>query len=285
MTGFVPESSLLDEHLREVREDVPFAHIASIPSLDRLVSGYKSKSLTFLSGAPGTGKTTFAVHMADDLAMQGVPVLFVERELAAAQLVAKSLARLCDGALSVSEISTVNQGEGPIARAIEIYRERVAPCLCINTTVKSPVEIGAAVSDCQKVTGRTPVVFVDYLQILDGDNARAYQDERLAIKDTVLGLRSVANTYGVHVIGISTINRTSYGKPTVDLSSLGGCSFIEYSADVCIHLTVDGKGKEQAANLASSVRPVTVTALKNRFGQTGSVPLMFDTAHARFLER
>lgn len=285
MTGFVPESDLLNKHLYEVREDVPFAHIQSLPALDRLISGYKSRSLTFLSGGPGTGKTTLALQMADDLAMQGVPVLFVERELAPAQLVAKSLARLCDGALKVSEVPSANQNEDPIATAIELYRERVAPRLSYITSATTPVEIGSAVSDCRQSTGRVPVVFVDYVQILDGDKTRTYQDERLAIKDAVLGLRSVANTYGVHVIGISTVNRTSYGKPTVDLSALGGCSLIEYSADVCIHLTVDGKGEEQAANLANPARPVTVTALKNRYGHTGSVKLTFDTVYARFVER
>ena len=112
-----------------------------------------------------------------------------------------------------------------------------------------------------------------------------FHDERLAIRDTMLGLRSIANTYDAHVVGISTVNRTSYGKSSVDLSALGGCSFIEYSADVCLHLSVDGRGEEQAANLASPMRPVTITALKNRHGQTGSVPLVFDTAHATFIER
>ena len=37
-------------------------------------------------------------------------------------------------------------------------------------------------------------------------------------------------------------------------------------------------------NDISPIRTVEVTALKNRYGQKGSIQLLFDTEHATFLE-
>lgn len=285
MPSFTPESDLLAKHLAEVRENVPFAHMLSLPSLDSLINGHLGRTVTVISGGPGTGKTTLANQMADELAAQGIPVLFVEREIAPSQLLVKSLSRLSRGRLSVADIPGLTTESEDFNEALGLYRESMAPRIASDASATTPVEIGALVSDCKAKTERTPVVFVDYVQILDGDKSKVYHEERLAIRDTMLGLRAVANTYDAHVVGISTVNRTSYAKASVDLSALGGCSFIEYSADVCLHLSVDGRGEEQAANLANPIRPVTITALKNRHGQIGSVPLVFDTAHATFFER
>lgn len=61
MTSLAFESSLLDAHLEEARGDVPFAHLRTLPAVDRLMGGVKGKSSIIIGGEPGSGKTTLAI--------------------------------------------------------------------------------------------------------------------------------------------------------------------------------------------------------------------------------
>lgn len=279
------ESDFLDQHVAEMREDAPFAAVPSLPAFSSLIGGIRHKSLSIIAGGPGSGKTTFANQIAINCILQGVPVILAEYELSPSQLVAKGVVLLSDGVMDMSEVSSA-VGDAPhMNAAVERYRSEVAPRLAIVTDVRTPVELSALVAQCSQMTGQAPLLIVDYLQIMDGDPSRAYQEERLAIRDSVLGLRTIANVHGSPVIAISSVNRSSYTKANPSLDALGGCSYIEYAADLVLHLAVDGTGGERAANTALSVRPVTVTALKNRYGTCDSVELSFDTRHARFVER
>ena len=285
MTSLAFESSLLDAHLEAARSDVPFAHLRTLPTVDRLMGGIKGKSSVIIGGEPGSGKTTLALQMAVDLASQGVPVVFAEAELDASQLLVKAVAQVSGGDLEVPEVTSLPADSPRLAECLEAFSLDVAPNLAFVTDARSPVELGALVSECARGFRTPPVLFVDYLQILDGDRTKTYHEERLSIRDTVVGLRSIANAHGAQVVSISTINRSSYSKENVGLDALGGCSYIEYSSDLILYLGLDGRGEQRAANLASPLRPVTLTALKNRRGLTGSVPLYFDTSHALFRER
>ena len=73
------ESVHFSTHLEKAMNDAPLAHF-SLSDFDKLLDGVRPR-LTIISGEPGTGKTSLLLQMADDLARQGIPVLFVSLEI------------------------------------------------------------------------------------------------------------------------------------------------------------------------------------------------------------
>ena len=240
--------------------------------------------MTIIAGEPGTGKTSLLLQLADDIARQGMPALFVSLEIAPPQLIAKSLARMSGGELSVADISRATQQAGEadarresLSRAIRHYQQLIAPHIAFATATDA-VEIGAMVAECERVREAKPVVFLDYVQALTSDAADA--DERLAIKGIVGSLRHAANSHEVPLFAISSVNRTSYDKPATGLSCLGGSSAVEYCSDSVAFLGIDGKGVERRTNMSRPIRPLKLAMLKNRYGTCDETTLLYDAEHA-----
>lgn len=272
------DQGTLNQHLESLLLERPLARITSLPALDRLLGGVREGGLTILSGGPGSGKTTLAHQIALDVCGQGVPVIFAELEMGIPQLVAKGVAHMSGGRVAVGEIASAAAIDGELRTAVDSFAE-VARLLAYAPDVFDVPSMTRLVDDCVKQTGKVPLLIVDYLQLLDFDATRTFADERLEIKSTVRGLRRLAEDYGAAVIAVSTINRTNYAKNKVGLDALGGCSYIEYSADAVVLLrpVID-----RTEGIPSRV--VSLTALKNRYGSTGEVRLSFDTDHATFAE-
>ena len=98
------EDALFGRHLEKALDDEPIAHF-SLKAFDELVGGVRPR-MTIIAGEPGTGKTSLLLQLAGDIARQGMPALFVSLEIAPPQLIAKSLARMSGGELSVTDISS-----------------------------------------------------------------------------------------------------------------------------------------------------------------------------------
>ena len=87
-------------------------------SLDRLLGGgLLNSGFYILAARPGMGKTTFGLAVADQVAQQNGPVLFVSLEMDEEQLAAKRLARAAG--ISYDALMMGNLGDEERARAAE----------------------------------------------------------------------------------------------------------------------------------------------------------------------
>lgn len=279
------ESERLDAHLKSIFGNRPITHF-SLEGIDRLLGGVRPW-LTILSGEPGTGKTSLMLQLADDIAAQGLPVLFISLEMAPPQLIAKSLSRMSNGILAVDDLIRASDADDPsgscvLKAAIARYASTIAGHLAFMTSLESVLQIGVLISECEKQVGAKPVVFFDYVQAMPSAQSA---EERMAIKTTISELRQIVNAYQVPVYAISSINRANYQKPVSGLDCLGGSSAVEYSSDCVAFLSVEGKGEERRRNMQLAERPLVLTILKNRYGTCGEMRLAFDTEHASFEER
>lgn len=264
-----------------------------------LGGGLRPGALYALGAISSMGKTTFALQVADYIAAQGRPVLYVTMEQSAAEMVAKSLTRivraLYDGPAvterhvmsKAARVGLTQEAMGALLLAADVYNEAIAPWLVY---LESPLGRGTTALDvneaARRIEGRTglaPVVFVDYLQLMaPADDAGT---RREATDRNVMALKQVARDLNAPVVAITSLNRAAYYGP-VDLDSYKESGGIEYSADVLMGLQPYGmrdkydgaKGKtdgavkqEMAAAIhatkAAAERHLELSVIKQRGGR------------------
>ncbi len=131
----------------------------------------------------------------------------------------------------------------------------------------------------KKTTGRSPIVFLDYLQILRSPDLR--MSDKQATDYHVSRLKRLSRELDIPVIAVSSFNRQNYAE-AVNLSSFKESGAIEYSADFVLGLQAQGvmtaaatPDEKRAARLVQSAtqsakqkepRPLEAITLKNRRG-------------------
>lgn len=239
-----------------------------------------------LAAISSLGKTTLALQMADQIAAAGHEVVFFSMEQSRLEMVSKSLARLtaqADLQTAVTSLS-VRRGNLPsqVVAAAQQYKQQIGDRLSI-VEGNFNCDIGYIANYVRRYrqrTGVTPIVFIDYLQIIqpaaEGKSHNSRRDEvDLAIKE----LRQLSRELDLTIIAISSINRANYMTPFA-YESLKESGMIEYSADVvwglqlkCLDEDVfdkEGsiKGKRKRINEAKAENPrqIKFVCLKNRYG-------------------
>lgn len=263
--------------------------------LDRVLDGGLYAGLYIIGAISSLGKTTFALQIADQIAAQGHDVMIVSLEMAANELIAKSISRLTAELLleegqGTERAKTLRQITVPchrarlsaedqelISEATAKYREYAGNLYYIEGIGDvDPDTIRRQVLDFKAVTGRTPVVLIDYLQIIAPANEKATDKQNT--DKAVLELKRLSRDFGIPVLGISSFNRANYTS-TVSMEAFKESGAIEYSADVLIGLQLKGAGTAGFdVNAAKNKDPREIEAviLKNRNGATGiTVPFSY----------
>lgn len=145
--------------------------------------------------------------------------------------------------------------------------------------------IKTAIQEHVKMTGKAPVVFIDFLQLIKPEKER--QSDKQAIDDAIRGCVDIRAEYKTPVILIASLNRAGYDEP-VTYSSFKESGGIEYAADVLIglqlsyladHYKPSSNTKGQLTIWRRGLRAATVNdkrkldavILKNRNGPLGGV--------------
>jgi replicative DNA helicase len=255
-------------------------------NLDRKAGGLYG-GLYCIAAISSLGKTTFAAQMADQIAEGGNDVLFFSLEQSRLEIVSKSLSRIIaqrDPNTKVSSLS-LRKGYNPEerAKAIEEYKRRVGDRMSViegnfNCDVSF---IGDYVRQYIRRTKSRPVVFIDYLQVLQPatlPNGKQ-QTAREAIDSTVTELKRLSREQDIPVIVISSVNRSNYLTP-IDFESLKESGGIEYTCDVIWGLQLrclsenlfsdEKKIKDKRERVkeakAENPRKIELSCLKNRYG-------------------
>ena len=280
-------------HLKDFRKRIADSvNTPAIPTgfktLDAILDGGLYEGLYILGAITSLGKTTIALQIADQIAQQGKDVLIFSLEMARAELMSKSISRhtLQDvlenggdernaktnrGITAGSRYAGYTQTERDlIERAILAYGE-YAQHIFIHEGIGDigTDEVREIVRKHQLFTGRTPVVLVDYVQILAPYNVRATDKQN--VDRAVLELKRISRDYKIPVIGISSFNRASY-KEAVTLEAFKESGSLEYGSDVLIGLQLKGAGRsdfDPTEAKKKDPREIELVILKNRNGRTG----------------
>ena len=256
--------------------------------LDKELDGGLYEGLYIIGAISSLGKTTFCLQVADQIAKSGQDVLIFSLEMARNELMAKSISRMTaeiaieknqpmSMAKSTRGITVFNFYKGYSAEEIKLIDEAVlgyekyAKHIYISEGIGDigVKEIREAIDRHIHFTGKTPVVVIDYLQIIAPYNERATDKQNT--DKAVLELKRMSRDYKMAIIGISSFNRENY-RMAVSMQAFKESGAIEYSSDVLIGLQLSGIGEsgfdvDEAKQ--KNPREVELRILKNRNGKTG----------------
>ena len=224
--------------------------------LDEALDGGLYEGLYTIGAISSLGKTTFILQMVDQIAESGNDVLVFSLEMARNQLIAKSISR------NTLKITTETDGDPRNAKTargitsgaryikyskaeVELIQQAIkdysgyAEHIFISEGVGDigVKQIREQVEEHIYYTGNTPVIVIDYLQILAPYNDRATDKQNT--DKAILELKRISRDFKATVIAISSFNRDNYLAP-VNLTSFKESGAIEYSSDVIWGLQLEG---------------------------------------------
>ena len=270
--------------------------------LDETLRGGLREGLICVGGISSLGKTTLALQIMDNIAKQGQDVLIFSLEMSAYELRAKTIAReslnvsVEDTGFSMDAVTTIEildrvlmeglpkQSQATFTKAYGRYMQYAKHIFIHEAVGKFTVNgIKARVEEHIKATGRTPVILVDYLQILQP--AEQGMSDKNKVSYDVLMLKQLSRDYHTPVMVISSFNRDSYSKEA-SFSSFKESGEIEYSADVlmALQLTAVRTGQDADEALQENPRKIDVKFLKNRSGTLGIASFNATLANNSFEE-
>lgn len=274
------------------------------PILDKCLDGGFYEGLYIVGAISSLGKTTLVTQIADQVASKGHDVLIFSLEMARSEIMAKSISRhtimevLQTGgdtknAKTVRGVTSGNRYEKYSNTEKELIKNAVqtysgyAKHIYITEGVGDlgAQQIRETVEKHTRYTGNTPLVIVDYLQILAPYNERATDKQNT--DKAVMELKRISRDFKTPVIGISSFNRDNYNN-AVSMQAFKESGAIEYSSDVLIGLQLKGAGTNEfdpTEAKKKNPREVELVILKNRNGQTGAkVPFEFYPMFNYFVE-
>ena len=272
--------SLMADDIQRFKQDKK----TGFSNLDEKAGGLYS-GLYCLAAISSLGKTSFALQMADQLAEAGNDVIFFSLEQSRLELVSKSFARRTsqkDMEKAVTSLA-IRKGYIPkqVLEAANEYKAAIGDRISIvegnfNCDISF---IGDYIRHYVRRTNTRPVVFLDYLQILQPADDGRRQSTKEAIDSTVTQLKRLSRELDLTIIIISSVNRQNYLTP-IDFESLKESGCIEFTCDVvwglqlqCLHDEIFSKEKSLKekrekikAAKAANPRKIEMVCLKNRYG-------------------
>ena len=295
----------IQQFLNGITESVNTPSISTgFKLLDEALDGGFYEGLYIVGAISSLGKTTLVTQIADQIASKGHDVLIFSLEMARSEIMAKSISRhtvmeVLQSGGNMSDAKTVRgiTAGARYAKYSQAERELIKQSVTAYSGYAKHIYITEGVGDLgvnqirqtvekhARYTGNTPLVIVDYLQILAPTNERATDKQNT--DKAVMELKRISRDFKTPVIGISSFNRDNYEK-SVSMQSFKESGAIEYSSDILIGLQLKGAGEKDfdpTEAKKKDPREIELVILKNRNGKTGvKVPFEFYPMFNYFVE-
>ncbi len=282
-TGFAPIKSLLasavDRIERLHQQDGTLTGASTgFSDFDDQTSGLQRSDLIIVAGRPSMGKTSFAMNMAENVAIKGdQPVAVFSMEMPGDQLAMRMMSSL--GRIDQHKVRTGNLDDDEWPRmtsAINILAD--AKLFIDDTPALSPTEIRARARRLTREHGQLGLIVLDYLQLMQ---APGNGDNRVAeISHISRSLKALAKELDVPVVALSQLNRNLEQRPNKRpvMSDLRESGSIEQDADVIVFIYRDEVYNEDSPDKGTA----EIIISKQRNGPIGVSRLTFLGQYTRF---
>jgi replicative DNA helicase len=265
------------DHLFE--QDSPITGLPSgFADFDDLTSGLQPADLIIAAGRPSMGKTSFAMNIAEHVAIKRrIPVVVFSMEMPGEQLAMRMMSSL--GHIDQHRVRTgrLEDDDWPrLTSAVSLLTE--APIFIDDTPALSPSELRARARRLMREQNGLGLILVDYLQLMQVPGHR--ENRATEISEISRSLKAVAKELNVPVLALSQLNRSLEQRPNKRpvMSDLRESGAIEQDADVIVFIYRDEVYNEDSPDKGTA----EIIVSKQRNGPIGTVRLTFRGQYTRF---
>lgn len=243
--------------------------------VDNILSGMHDSNLIILAARPATGKTAFALNIAQFLAVkQKKKVAFFSLEMSKEELIDRMLVNQAD-------IDAFKMKTGRLDPSFDIPKLSEAMGILAEANIFIDDTPGLSIYDMRTQARRMMMqhhldfIVVDYLQLAHG---RTKDNRVQEVAEISQGLKNIARELRIPVLALSQLSRqveNRGGEKAPQLSDLRESGSIEQDADVVIFLY---RKNDDIRDI------VDVKVAKHRNGPIGDVSLAFIGNKMRFAD-
>ncbi|WP_130471440.1 replicative DNA helicase [Candidatus Magnetaquicoccus inordinatus] len=246
--------------------------------LDRMLSGLQNSDLLILAGRPSMGKTSFAMNIAANAAVDHqVPVAVFSLEMSKEQLVSRMLSSAAR--IDAQKLRTGWLDERDYGQLISMATRLSDAPLYIDDTPAISISALRARARRMRREQKIQLILIDYLQLMQGELKTENRVQE--ISQISRGLKALAKELHIPVIALSQLSRKLEDRPNKRpiLSDLRESGAIEQDADVVLFVFREEVYKENDPALTGLAE---IIVAKQRNGPTGKVKLTFQKQFTRF---
>jgi replicative DNA helicase len=280
--GFQPIRTLLTGAVDRIetlfQQEDPITGISTgFTDFDAKTSGLQRSDLIIVAGRPSMGKTSFAMNVAENVAIQVQrPVAVFSMEMPGEALAMRMMSSL--GRIDQHRVRTgrLEDEEWPrLTSAVSMLSE--APLHIDDTPALTPTEVRARARRLKRELGDLGLIVIDYLQLMQAPGGENRTNEISLISRS---LKSLAKELDVPVIALSQLNRNLEQRPNKRpvMSDLRESGSIEQDADLVVFIYRDEVYNEDSAD--KGVAEIIIG--KQRNGPTGTVRMAFLGQYTKF---
>jgi len=254
--------------------------------LDELTSGWQKSDLIILAGRPAMGKTSFALSLAKNLAVDyNIPIAFFSLEMNNVQLVNRLMSntfeiagsKILNGQLDDDEWSRLDRNMDRLANA---------PIYIDDTPGLSIFELRTKARRLVREKS-VKMIMIDYLQLMNA-NGMKFGNRQEEVSTISRSLKGLAKELDIPIIALSQLNRSVENRKENDskrpqLSDLRESGAIEQDADMVVFVhRPEYYGIYQDAQNNDLHGMAEIIIAKHRKGATDTVTLRFLGQFTRF---
>ena len=254
--------------------------------LDEITAGWQLSDLIIIAGRPAMGKTSFALSLAKNIAIDyRLPLAFFSLEMNNVQLVNRLISNVCsipgnkilNGQLTPDEWERFDNN---------IRKMDGAPIYVDDTPGLSVFELRTKARRLVREHD-IKILMIDYLQLMNA-NGMKFSSRQEEVSTISRSLKSLAKELNIPILALSQLNRTVEQRDGPEgkrpqLSDLRESGAIEQDADMVLfvhrpeyyHIYQDEKGNDLRGM-------AQIIIAKHRKGATGDVLLNFRGEYTRF---
>ena len=247
--------------------------------LDHLTSGLQPSDLVLVAARPSMGKTAFTLNMASYIGLHNLgTVAFFSLEMSKEQLMQRMICS--EGGIDAQRLRTGQLDDEEWTRLIETTNRLYSAPIYIDDTAGITVMEMRSKARRLKAEHGLSVIFIDYLQLMQGRAAKNSDNRQQEISEISRSLKALARELSVPVIALSQLSRSVESRQVKRpmLSDLRESGSLEQDADIVMFLY-----REDYYDKDTEAKNITELIIaKHRNGPVDTVKLFFQKEFTKF---